>query len=285
MKTKFKDLLKSIFLTSVASLISSNEANAISYDLSRISDDNNIEQGKKNDLSQKYILKIHNDNSFLIAGHRSHRSHSSHSSHSSHRSSSYGSYSGSSTTTSSSTSTYNTNTTTSTKTTYSLGERNIISGVSGKDVAELANKLVKIRYIIESDIEKNYSGDVKYSIRLENAIKKFQKDHNQVVDGIVGKKTIEAINKQIELINRKTVNTDVQKYNLGDRILKKQMQGYDVTQLKNILIDKGYLSGKLLKGTSLFDEETEKAVIKFQKSIGIDADGIVETQTVYFLKK
>ena len=42
MKTKFKDLLKGIFLTSVASLISSNEANAISYDLSRISDDNNI---------------------------------------------------------------------------------------------------------------------------------------------------------------------------------------------------------------------------------------------------
>ena len=38
MKTKFKDLLKGIFLTSVASLISSNEANAISYDLSRISD-------------------------------------------------------------------------------------------------------------------------------------------------------------------------------------------------------------------------------------------------------
>ena len=29
-----------------------------------------------------------------------------------------------------------------------------------------------------------------------------------MVDGIVGKKTIEAINKQIELINRKTVNTD-----------------------------------------------------------------------------
>ena len=50
MKTKFKDLLKGIFLTSVASLISSNEANAISYDLSRISDDNNIEQEKKNDL-------------------------------------------------------------------------------------------------------------------------------------------------------------------------------------------------------------------------------------------
>ena len=72
---------------------------------------------------------------------------------------------------------------------------------------------------------------------MSNTIKKFQKDHNQVVDGIVGKKTIEAINKQIEQINRETVNTDVHKYNLGDRILKKQMQGYDVTQVKNIVID------------------------------------------------
>lgn len=82
-----------------------------------------------------------------------------------------------------------------------------------------------------------------------------------MVDGIVGKKTIEAINKQIELINRKTVNTDVQKYNLGDRILKKQMQGYDVTQLKNILIDKGYLSGKLLKGTSLLMKKQKKPLL------------------------
>ena len=39
------------------------------------------------------------------------------------------------------------------------------------------------------------------------------------------------------------------------------------------------------KNVLSLDEETEKAVIKFQKSIGIDADGIVETQTLYFLKK
>ena len=206
-------------------------------------------------------------------------------SHSSHRSSSYGSYSGSSSSTSTGTSTYKSNTTTYPKTTYTLGERNIVSGVSGKDVTELANKLIKIKYVIKSEIEKDHSGDVKYSIKLENAIKKFQKDHNQVVDGIVGKKTIEAINKHIEETKHETTNTNIQKYNLGDRILKKQMRGHDVTQLKNILIDKGHLSGNLLKGESLFDEATEKAVIKFQKSIGIDADGIVETQTVYFLKK
>ena len=56
MKTKFKDLLKGIFLTSVASLISSNEANAISYDLSRISDDNNIEQGSSSNLVVLLLL-------------------------------------------------------------------------------------------------------------------------------------------------------------------------------------------------------------------------------------
>lgn len=50
------------------------------------------------------------------------------------------------------------------------------------------------------------------------------------------------------------------------------MQGHDVTQLKNILIDKGNLSGDLIKGDSIFDEEVEKAVINFQKAIGIDAD-------------
>lgn len=60
MKTKFKNILKGIFLTSIASMVSSNEASAISYDLSRISDDNenNIEQKTKKDLSQKYILKV-----------------------------------------------------------------------------------------------------------------------------------------------------------------------------------------------------------------------------------
>lgn len=120
---------------------------------------------------------------------------------------------------------------------------------------------------------------------MESAIKKFQKDHSQIADGIVGHKTIEAINKRIEQTNYEIANINSHKYNLGDRVLKKQMQGHDVTQLKNILIDKGYLSGSLFKGDSIFDEETEKAVIKFQKAIGIDADGIVETQTVYFLKK
>lgn len=91
------------------------------YNLSYIDNDEDklLEENKKNDLSKKYILKIHDDNSYLIAGHRSHRSHSS------HRSSS----SGSSYRSSSSSSTYSV-----TPRVYSLGERSIDVGVAGRDI-------------------------------------------------------------------------------------------------------------------------------------------------------
>lgn len=90
MKNKLEKILKGIFLSSVGSLMANNGDQAISYNLSNLENNNDkkIEESKSNDNSQKYILKIHDDDSYLIAGHRSHRSHSSHRSHYSHRSSS-----------------------------------------------------------------------------------------------------------------------------------------------------------------------------------------------------
>ena len=74
-------------------------------------------------------------------------------------------------------------------------------------------------------------------------------------------------------------------YNLGDRVLKKEMRGADVTQLKNILIDKGFLEKPFVKGETLFDAAIETALKRFQDSIGIDTTGKVDAQTFYFLKK
>lgn len=74
-------------------------------------------------------------------------------------------------------------------------------------------------------------------------------------------------------------------YNLGDRVLKKEMRGADVTQLKNILIDKGFLEKPFVKGETLFDTAIETALKRFQDSIGIDTTGKVDAQTFYFLKK
>ncbi|MCD8080924.1 MAG: peptidoglycan-binding protein, partial [Bacteroides sp.] len=80
-------------------------------------------------------------------------------------------------------------------------------------------------------------------------------------------------------------DTNASEINLGDRILKKGMQGSDVTQLKNILIDKKYYTGTIGTGNTYFDEAIEKAVINFQKDAGVDADGIVGKQTADLLKK
>lgn len=133
---------------------------------------------------------------------------------------------------------------------------------------------------------KDNLGNVTCCSNMSDAIKKFQRTNNLTVDGMAGKTTINTLKTYAANYSKPVTSPGTnQKINLGDRILKKGMQGTDVTQLKNILIDKGYLSGPLAKGPTLYDVEIEKAVIKFQKKTGIDADGIVEVQTVYFLKK
>ena len=49
-------------------------------------------------------------------------------------------------------------------------------------------------------------------------------------------------------------------YKLGDRVLKVGMSGTDVAEMKNYLIDKGYLQGTAVKGVILFDTTIESAL-------------------------
>jgi len=148
-------------------------------------------------------------------------------------------------------------------------------GVSGKDVKELADYLIRYGYLKKDDVGVISSGDITFNLKMEDSIKRFQKECGLVVDGKAGATTIDYI---------KIYQPDFY-IDLGDRVLKSGMRGTDVTQLINILIDKKYLRGSLLKGSSLFDESVRTAVVAFQKATGIDTDGIVNTQTVYFLKK
>lgn len=79
-------------------------------------------------------------------------------------------------------------------------------------------------------------------------------------------------------------------YELGDRILKIGMKGYDVTELLNILIAKQYIipkDGEPTVATGIFEftELIELAVKKFQKANKLTDDGIVGPTTVYYLKK
>ena len=144
----------------------------------------------------------------------------------------------------------------------------------GADVKALTDLLVKHKYIARSAVGTNYLGYVVYDSDVRNAVRAFQKDAGLSQDGIAGNATIAKLQTWVPKV-----------YNLGDRVLKKEMRGADVTQLKNILIDKGFLEKPFVKGETLFDTAIETALKRFQDSIGIDTTGKVDAQTFYFLKK
>ena len=83
-----------------------------------------------------------------------------------------------------------------------------------------------------------------------------------------------------------TSTVTVQK--LGSRTLKRDMTGYDVTELINILLEKKYLvleSGEnKVAGQYTYTVVVENAVKEFQKDVGLKADGICGTVTIYYLK-
>ena len=144
----------------------------------------------------------------------------------------------------------------------------------GADVKALTDLLIKHKYIARSSVNTNYLGYVVYDSDVRSAVMAFQKDAGLSQDGIAGNATIAKLQTWIPKI-----------YNLGDRVLERGMRGTDATQLKNILIDKGFLEKPFVKGEILFDDTMETALKKFQDSIGIDATGKVDMQTFYFLKK
>ena len=157
---------------------------------------------------------------------------------------------------------------------YTLGSRTLSINTYGADVKALTDLLVKHKYIARSSVGTNYLGYVVYDLEVRNAVRAFQKDAGLSQDGIAGNATITQLQTWVPKV-----------YNLGDRVLKKEMRGADVTQLKNILIDKGFLEKPFVKGETLFDTAIETALKRFQDSIGIDTTGMVDAQTFYFLKK
>ncbi len=203
MGTKFNNFLKGIFVTSLATL-TSIETNADSKTSTKALDFGNNEtklsqEKSSNILTNKLLLKMNNDNSYLLAGHRSHRSHSSHRSH-------YSSYSGNttrptnssvnSTSTSSSSSYRNTINITPTVKIFKLGDRILKKGMKGQDVTELRNLLVEKEYIKLKEYEDKVAvGELEFTDTIETAVKIFQHNKKLSGDGIVGNTTIYYLKK------------------------------------------------------------------------------------------
>lgn len=195
---KLASLLRKVFLGSIAGIVSGNTATANNYapKINLVEEENNLELmfNKKMDLSPKLILKVSNDNEWSFASHRSHRSHSSHQSHRSH----YSSYSGGKNTEPKSNSgiqpnnnyNYNKENNNTVTTDITLGSRILKKGMSGTDVTELINILLKKQYLKLEDGGKHVTGVYTYDDTIEGAIKEFQKDNGLKADGVCGATTV-----------------------------------------------------------------------------------------------
>ncbi len=225
MSTKLEELLRGIFLSSLSGIMSHNPTSA-GVPISANEDGEGISTNhetlfparnfsEKPKLTKPFILKRFDELVPLNLSHRSHRSHSSHRSHysgssGSTSSSSIRSSQGSSRPTSSgssssvgsgSSSQVNSSAlnqllssqppglTAAAPRVFSLGDRILRLNMTGMDVTELVNILLRKGYLKSSDGQ-SYTQELQYSTVIQQAVQQFQKDNGLDPDGSVGPQTV-----------------------------------------------------------------------------------------------
>lgn len=133
-------------------------------------------------------------------------------------------------------------------------------GDSGARVTELQNLLNDTGYFVPVT---GYFGS-----QTENAVIAFQRDYGLAVDGVAGPATFSAFGFQPVRPGTGTV------LQYGD-------SGSNVTALQRLLINQGFLAAGL--DTGYFGSATESALIAYQRSIGLYADGIYGPATADYL--
>jgi len=137
---------------------------------------------------------------------------------------------------------------------------NLRRGDSGAAVAEVRARLVHIGLL-------NPGGDdLDFDAATEQAVRVFQQDRGLSVDGIVGKDTFRRLEEA--------------RWQLGDRVVHyvpgHLMTGDDVAELQRRLTQLGFDSGR---ADGMFGPHTDTALREFQRSVGVDADGICGPET------
>lgn len=142
-------------------------------------------------------------------------------------------------------------------------------GSSGNEIKTLQNNL---------HIVGLYQGPAngKFGPVTQNAVISFQEKNGLKVDGVVGAKTLELLNKQ-------AVSIKASKPSVIYSSLQKGANGRAVILLQNALREKGVYQGK---SDGKFGSMTAKAVSAYQKSVGLPQNGVADnaTQTKLYSK-
>ncbi len=158
-----------------------------------------------------------------------------------------------------------------------LGDRALHEGDSGHDVRVLQDYLTRDGY--RTPIAGSFGPET-----LAN-VKRFQKAHHLTADGVVGAGTVRALRavaaQRAEAQQGAPAGgAGVGAQHLGERVLKKGMQGHDVRVLQDYLSRAGFPTPIV----GVFGPQTLANVKRFQKAHGLKADGVVGAGTVQALR-
>ena len=146
----------------------------------------------------------------------------------------------------------------------SSGSSGLKLGSTGKEVSALQTDLTTLGFYW-AQITGNFGE------KTETAVKRFQEENGLTVDGVAGKKTLDAIAAAVARKGGSTVASTT------GSVLKLNSQGTKVSQLQTDLKQLGYYYAEI---TGNFGEKTEAAVKKFQKSRGLPQDGVAGKTTL-----
>ena len=137
---------------------------------------------------------------------------------------------------------------------------NIIAlGEHSDIVKKYQNRLIALGYL-------SGEADGNFGLSTQNAIRAFQSRNDQVVDGYLGPDT------------RNILDSDSAKA-FGMRLGE---QSSDVQNMQKLLVKYGYLSSD--KASGYFGELTKEAVLSFQRTNGLAADGTAGAKTLQVLQ-
>ncbi len=147
-------------------------------------------------------------------------------------------------------------------------------GNSGAEVSDLQNRLAAAGCY-------NGSADGVFGSQTKAAVIECQQRNGLDPDGVVGPATEAALSRGSQTVSQ-TFNSSNQSFSNGSYggVLRQGDQGIAVSDLQRRLSSAGYYSGAI---DGMFGQQTEDAVLRFQRARGLTADGIAGDQVTQAL--
>ena len=144
-------------------------------------------------------------------------------------------------------------------------------GSEGESVRQLQTNLAALGF---------YSGSITghYGSKTEAAVASFQRTNGLTADGIAGTKTLASISAKASKSSSSSSSSSSSGTSLNTSMtVSSGSKNDNVKKLQQMLKTLGYYTGSI---TGSFGSKTKDAVIAFQKSKGLTADGIAGSKTL-----